>query len=44
VTVEDGSRVTFALPVVLNDPVGEYRVWVTDVLSGASVEASLRLE
>ncbi len=44
VTVEDGPSATFVLPSALNDPAGEYRVRVTDVLSGASAEATLRLE
>jgi hypothetical protein len=44
VTVEEGEAATFALPFALDDPAGEYRVRVTDVLSGASAEATLRLE
>jgi len=44
VAVEERPEATFVLPSALTDPVGEYRVRVTDVLSGASAEASLRLE
>jgi hypothetical protein len=44
VTVEDGAQATFVLPLALNDPAGEYRVRVTDVLSGASAETALQLE
>jgi protein involved in polysaccharide export with SLBB domain len=44
VTVEDGARATFVLPSALSDPAGEYRLRVGDVLSGASAEATLRLE
>jgi hypothetical protein len=44
VAVEESKEATFVLPSALTDPVGEYRVRVTDVLSGASAEASLRLE
>ena len=44
VSVEDRPEATFVLPSALSDPAGEYRVRVTDVLSGASAEASLRLE
>jgi hypothetical protein len=44
VTVEDGASATFALPSALDDAPGGYRVQVTDVLSGASAEATLRLE
>ena len=44
VTVEEGPSATFTLPSALNDPAGEYRLQVTDVLSGASADATLRLE
>jgi len=44
VTVEEGPRAAFTLPSALNDPAGEYRLRVTDVLSGVSAEAALRLE
>ncbi len=44
VAVEDGPQATFTLPSALNDPAGEYRVRVTDVLTGASAETTLRLE
>jgi hypothetical protein len=44
VAVEDGPPSTFTLPTALNDQAGEYRVRVGDVLSGASAEATLRLE
>ena len=44
VTVEDGPRATFTLPSALDDPAGEYRLRATDVLTGASAEATLRLE
>jgi hypothetical protein len=44
VSVEETKEATFVLPSALYDPAGEYRVRVTDVLSGASAEASLRLE
>jgi hypothetical protein len=43
-TVADGSTATFVLPPALNDEKGEYRIRVTDVLSGASAEHRLRLE
>jgi glycosyl hydrolase family 42 (putative beta-galactosidase) len=43
-TVADGSTDTFVLPWALNDEKGEYRIRVTDVLSGASAEHRLRLE
>ena len=43
-TVEDGATAAFVLPSALDDAPGEYRVRVTDVLSGASAEATLRLE
>ena len=42
--VAEGSTATFTLPSALNDEAGEYRVRVTDVLSGASAETTLRLE
>ena len=38
VTVEDGATAAFVLPSALDDAPGEYRVRVTDVLSGASAE------
>lgn len=44
VTVEDGPSVAFVLPSALDDPAGAYRVRVTDVLTGASAETSVRLE
>jgi len=44
VTVEDGPDAKFTLPSALNDPAGEYRVRVADVLTGASAETTLRLE
>jgi hypothetical protein len=44
ITVEDGPRATFVVPSALSDPAGEYRLRVTDVLSGASVETTLHLE
>jgi hypothetical protein len=44
VTVDEGSKATFTLPLALNDPTGHYHVQVTDVLTGASAEATLRLE
>ena len=44
VSVEEGAEARFVLPSALNDPAGEYRVHVSDVLSGASAAASLRLE
>jgi hypothetical protein len=44
VTVAEGPEATFVLPSARNDPAGEYRVRVSDVLSGSSAEASLRLE
>ncbi len=43
-TVAEGPSTTFVLPSALNDAAGEYRLRVTDVLSGASAEATLRLE
>jgi hypothetical protein len=44
VTVEVGPRAPFTLPSALDDPAGEYRLRATDVLTGASAEATLRLE
>ena len=44
VTVGDEPQVTFTLPSALNDPAGEYRIRVADVLTGASAEATVRLE
>jgi hypothetical protein len=44
VTVDEGPKATFTLPSAVNDPAGEYRVRVSDVLSGASAETTLRLE
>jgi hypothetical protein len=42
--VELGPSASFVLPSALDDPAGEYRVGVIDVLAGASAEATLRLE
>jgi len=44
VDVAEGSSATYTLPSALNDPPGEYRVRVGDVLSGATAEAMLHLE
>jgi len=44
VSLEPGTRARFYLPSALDDAAGEYRVRVSDVLGGASAEASLRLE
>jgi hypothetical protein len=44
VAVEEGPSAAFVLATALNDPAGEYRVRVTDVLSGASAETTLRVE
>ena len=44
VSVEPGPEATFVFPSALDDPAGEYRVRVTDVPSGASAEATVRLE
>ncbi len=44
VTVEDGAAARFTLPTALDDPPGEYRVRVGDVLGGASAEARIRIE
>jgi hypothetical protein len=44
VTVENGRTATFTLPSALNDPAGEYRVRVADVLTGAWAETTVRLE
>ena len=44
VNLEQGSRATFTLPSAQNDPPGEYRLQVRDVLNGATAEARLRLE
>jgi hypothetical protein len=43
-TVEEGASADFVLPSALNDAPGEYRLDVTDVLSGASARTTLRLE
>jgi hypothetical protein len=44
VTAADDAAPTFTFPSALNDPPGDYRVRVADVLTGASAEATLRLE
>jgi hypothetical protein len=44
VSVAEGSSASFTLPSAVNDPPGEYRLRVGDVLSGATAEAVLRLE
>ena len=44
VSVEDGASASFTLPSALNDPPGEYRLQVSDVLNGAAAEATLHLE
>jgi hypothetical protein len=44
VTPSDGASTRFRLPSALSDTAGEYRVSVRDVLSGASAEATVRLE
>jgi hypothetical protein len=44
VTIKEGPSAGFILPTALNDPAGEYRIRVTDVLSGASADTTLRLE
>ncbi len=44
VSVEEAATAAFVLPSALNDAGGEYRVRVTDVLRGASAEATVRLE
>jgi len=41
--VSDGPA-TFVLPTALSDPPGAYRIHATDVLSGATAEATLQLE
>jgi hypothetical protein len=43
-TVADDEKAAFVLPTALNDPAGEYRVRVTDVLTGASAEKAVLLE
>ena len=43
-TVDEGPDATVTVPSALNDAAGQYRVRVTDVLSGASAESTLRLE
>jgi hypothetical protein len=44
VTVAEGGKVPFVLPTALSDPAGEYRIHVTDVLTGASAESTVLLE
>jgi hypothetical protein len=44
VSVEAAATAAFVLPSALNDAAGEYRVRVTDVLRGASADATVRLE
>jgi hypothetical protein len=44
VVVAEGPPAPFVLPSALSDVAGEYRVRVSDVLSGAAAEARLRLE
>ncbi|HVQ36713.1 MAG TPA: beta-galactosidase trimerization domain-containing protein, partial [Pyrinomonadaceae bacterium] len=40
----DAGPVTFALPTAFNDEVGEYTVRATDVLTGASASAKIRMK
>ena len=42
--IAEGPELALVLPSALNDPIGEYRLKATDVLSGATAEAALRLE
>jgi hypothetical protein len=42
--VVEGGELALVLPSALNDPAGEYRLEATDVLSGATAKATLRLE
>ena len=44
VSVAEGPSASFTLPSAVNDPPGEYRLRVGDVLTGATAEAVLRLE
>jgi hypothetical protein len=44
VSVEERPEATFTLPSALNDPPGDYRVRVADVLTGSAAEATVRLE
>ncbi len=44
VTLAEGGSPRFVLPSALDDPPGEYRLRVADVLTGASAETTLRLE
>jgi hypothetical protein len=44
VTVVEQPEATFTLPSALNDPAGDYRIRAADVLTGASAEATVRLE
>jgi hypothetical protein len=38
-----GTDTTFVVPTALDDPVGSYRVKITDILGGASADAALEL-
>jgi hypothetical protein len=40
----EGARATVVLPSALDDPAGEYTLRVTDVVSGATAEAKVRLK
>lgn len=40
----DGARAEVVLPSALNDPAGVYTLRVTDVISGATAEAKIRLK
>jgi hypothetical protein len=44
VALAEGGPARFVLPSALDDPPGEYRLRVADVLTGASAETTLRLE
>jgi hypothetical protein len=42
--IVEGGAGRFVLPSALNDPAGEYRVQVTDVLDGSRAEARIALK
>ena len=44
VDLVNGPTASFTLPSALNDPPGEYRLRVSDLLTGSSAEAVVRLE
>jgi hypothetical protein len=42
--IVEGGPAAVVLPSALNDPAGEYKLRVTDVVSGATAEARIRFK